>query len=58
VPNSKWMDGATLVDQLSGEKAETKATLTVLKLPPQTARVFKLDTKPSAEGYSPFKRVQ
>jgi cyclomaltodextrinase / maltogenic alpha-amylase / neopullulanase len=58
VPNSKWMDGATLVDQLSGEKAESKATLTVVNLPPQTARVFKLDTKSSAEGYSPFKRVQ
>ena len=58
VPNSKWMDGATLIDQLGGEKATVKATLTVVKVPPQTAQVFKLDTVPSKDGYSPFKRVQ
>jgi cyclomaltodextrinase / maltogenic alpha-amylase / neopullulanase len=58
VPNSKWMDGATLTDQLSGEKSQTKASLTTVKIPPQTARLFKLDTAPSGDGYSPFKRVQ
>jgi cyclomaltodextrinase / maltogenic alpha-amylase / neopullulanase len=58
VPNSKWMDGATLIDQISGEKAAVKAVLAVITLPAQTARVFKLDTEPSKEGYSPFKRVQ
>ncbi len=58
VPNSKWMDGAGLIDQLSGAKAAVKAGLVSLKLPAQTARVFKLDTAPSKDGYSPFKRVQ
>jgi cyclomaltodextrinase / maltogenic alpha-amylase / neopullulanase len=58
VPNSKWMDGAALIDQLGGQGATVKAALTVFTIPAQTAQVFKLDTKPNKEGYSPFKRVQ
>jgi cyclomaltodextrinase / maltogenic alpha-amylase / neopullulanase len=58
VPNSKWMDGVQLIDQLGGPNAFYQSMVTTLKLPPQTARIYKPKTTPSEAGYTNFKRVQ
>ncbi len=58
IPNSKWMDGAKLIDQLGEAPASYHTMIAVVKLPPQSARIYKLDTLASPDGYTNFKRVQ
>ncbi len=58
VTNSKWMDGVKLIDQLGGEDAFYQSMVTTVKLPPQTARIYKPKTTPTEAGYTNFKRVQ
>jgi cyclomaltodextrinase / maltogenic alpha-amylase / neopullulanase len=58
VPNSKWMDGVQLIDQLGGPNAMNQYMVITTKLPAQSVRVYKPKTTPSEAGYTNFKRVQ